>query len=96
MQNRGSTNLGRILRLLRIANDFSARDLAAKTGLSQGFISEVEAGKKKPSLDALDKYSTALGVSKATIMYFEESERKEKRSTQELLYRILEKLLKEN
>lgn len=96
MESKETTNIGRILRLLRIANDLSARELAAKAELSQGFISEVEAGKKKPSLDALDKYSKALGVSKATIMYFEESEQNERSENQELLYKILQKLLKVN
>ena len=96
MDSGNMTSIGRVFRLLRIANDISARDLADKTGLSQSFISEVEAGKKKPSLDALDKYSKALGVSKATIMYFEESDREERFKTQELLYKILQKLLKVN
>lgn len=41
----------------------SLRDLAEKANVPHGYLSELEAGKKKnPSLDVLKKLARALGV----------------------------------
>lgn len=89
-----ATGLGYVLKLLRIANDMTTRELSDATGLSQAYICEVESNNKTPSLDALAKYSSALGVSKSTILFFEEQENENKYEYQELLYKILEAMIK--
>lgn len=88
--------LGYVLKLLRIANDMTTKELADKTGLSQSYISEVESNNKTPSLDALTKYSQALGISKSTILFFEEEKDKKKYGYQELLFKILEAMIGSN
>lgn len=86
--------LGTVLKLLRIANDLSIKEMAQKLEVSSAYISEVEANNKKPSLDLISKYSEVLNVNKSTIMYFDEEGSKYEYSYQKLLLAILEKITK--
>lgn len=81
-----------IFRLLRIAKDLKIRELAEKMGISPSYISEVESGKKKPSLEMIEKYSTALDIPKSVIFYFVEQNVTKKYHYQELLLQILQKI----
>lgn len=42
--------------------------LAARAGLSQSFLSEIERGKKLPSLASLDRIAAALGITRSTLV----------------------------
>ena len=54
---------GRAVRSLRTARDMTLRELAQKAKVQPGYLSEIEAGKKKnPSLDVLTRLARALGV----------------------------------
>jgi Predicted transcriptional regulator len=88
--------LGNVLKLLRIANEMSTKDLATKMGVSSTYISEVEGNNKNPSLDMLSKYSEALNVSKSAIMYFDEEGSKHGYAYKKLLLKILQELTKES
>ena len=56
-------NLGEYLRELRSKKDWSQRDLAAASGISNAEISRIEGGKRKdPSPLVLTKLAKALGV----------------------------------
>ena len=59
--------VGSEIRSLRNARDISLQDLAAGTGLSIGYLSQIERGKSSPTVDALYTISRALGV---TISWF--------------------------
>ncbi|MBL8577435.1 MAG: helix-turn-helix transcriptional regulator [Mesorhizobium sp.] len=50
------------VRVWRSCRGLSARDLAAATGLSAPYISEIESGKKDGSVSAMKKIADALGV----------------------------------
>lgn len=54
--------LGVRIRTRRKAIGFSLSDLSLRTGLSRSFISQVERGLTKPSIDSLRMLSAALGV----------------------------------
>lgn len=54
--------IGQKIKHLRTENDYTLKQLAEKTGLSISFISDIENGRRNPSLDNLDKLSRALGV----------------------------------
>ncbi len=54
--------LGAKLRELRTRRGLSVRTLAARTGFSPSFISQVEADLASPSLASLEKVARALGV----------------------------------
>lgn len=84
------SNLGYVLKLLRIANNMSVKELAEKMGVSSTYITEVEASNRNPSLNTLTKYSEALGVSKSTILYFDEEGSQINYNYQSLLLKILE------
>ena len=44
-------NAGRQIQLLRIQHGFTQKQLAEKINSSQNYISDVETGKKQPSID---------------------------------------------
>lgn len=54
--------LGKEIRGLRAGRSMTLEELATKSGLSTGFLSQVERGLKRPSLKTLQDISVALGV----------------------------------
>jgi transcriptional regulator with XRE-family HTH domain len=54
--------LGAEIRAMRRALNMTLSDLAQAASLSIGFLSLVERGQKRPSLDALQRLSKALGI----------------------------------
>jgi transcriptional regulator with XRE-family HTH domain len=55
--------IGRVLKRLREQKGLSQAALAKRSGVAQGYISEVEAGEKKnPGIETLRKIARALGV----------------------------------
>ena len=51
------------IRQLRHAQKLSQTELAEKIGVTQPYITEIEKGKKTPSVDVLEKLCGALGCS---------------------------------
>lgn len=50
------------LRLLRDRQGWSQSELARRSGVSQTYISELEAGKKQPTVPIVRRLAAALGV----------------------------------
>ena len=65
--------MGEALRLLRIFGGYKSAELAEKLELSQSYVSELENGKKQPTMDVLDKYAKVFEMKKSTLMLFAES-----------------------
>ena len=65
--------MGEALRLLRIFNGYKSAELAKKLELSQSYVSELENGKKQPTMVVLDKYAKVFEMKKSTLMLFAES-----------------------
>lgn len=65
--------MGETLRLLRIFNGYKSAELAKKLELSQSYVSELENGKKQPTIEVLDKYAKVFEMKKSTLMLFAES-----------------------
>ena len=63
---------GNKIRLLRKEKDYTIEKLAAITGFTASYISQVERNKIEPSLSALNKISNALNVS---LYYFLEDQK---------------------
>jgi transcriptional regulator with XRE-family HTH domain len=55
-------SVGREIKDLRKASDVTLSQLAGATGLSQGYLSQIERGISSPSVKALHTISRALGV----------------------------------
>jgi transcriptional regulator with XRE-family HTH domain len=64
--------LGRKIRDLRLRRGFTVQQLAAASGLSKGFISQVENGRTSPSLATLRDLAGALNTSVAYLVVEEE------------------------
>jgi transcriptional regulator with XRE-family HTH domain len=55
-------NLGGTVRRLREDQGLSLRTLAARTGFSASFLSQVENGQASPSISSMERIAAALGV----------------------------------
>lgn len=65
--------LGEALRLIRVYHDLTQTQLSYELGLSNSFLSEVESGKKVPSLEILERYSARFDISMSSLLFFSES-----------------------
>jgi transcriptional regulator with XRE-family HTH domain len=83
------TTINRILKLLRNAEGISAKELAKRVGLSPAYISEIETGKKEPTLKVLNAYGSFFGISPANLLYIQEENLSA--SNAELIVKIFEK-----
>ena len=60
------------LRLIRVFHDMQQVELADKLGVSKSHISEIEKGKKTPSLDLVERYSAEFKIPISSILFFAE------------------------
>lgn len=68
---RDSVDVGARLKAVRIKQDLSQRDLAAKAGVTNGMISMIEQNKHSPSVATLNRLTDALGISFAEFFSLE-------------------------
>jgi transcriptional regulator with XRE-family HTH domain len=64
--------LNEVLRLLRVFHDMSQRELAARLQIGAPYLSEIEAGKKQPTLQLLHRYAGEFKLPLSSIMFFAE------------------------
>jgi transcriptional regulator with XRE-family HTH domain len=65
--------LNEALRLIRVFHDLKQAEAAKNLGVSASYLSEVESGKKKPTLELIDKYAQTFRIPASSIMYFSEN-----------------------
>jgi len=63
-------NLGEALRLVRSFHDMNQVELAQRLGISRSYLSELESGKKTPSLDLLDNYAKVFEIPVSYLLIF--------------------------
>ena len=63
-----SEGLGRAIRVIRTERGLNRKDLAARSGLSYPYLSEIEGDKKSPSSRALRAIGDALGVAPSELL----------------------------
>ena len=68
-----STALAEALRLIRVFHDMKQQEAADRLGLSKSYVSELENGKKIPSIDVIQKYSDVFGIPPTSILFFTEN-----------------------
>ena len=64
-----------IHKALRLAREFHRMkqvELAKRLNISTSYLSEIEAGKKPPSIELLDGYAEIFGVPASTFLMFQE------------------------
>ncbi len=64
--------IGKILKCFRIVNNMNIKDVTSEIDLSAAYLSEVELGKKNPSLKTLNKLCDYYRVPLSKIFEFEE------------------------
>lgn len=64
--------LGETLRRLRGIYGYSAKEMSYKLGISNSYLSEIERGKKSPTLELLTSYSEIFGIRVSSLMRFSE------------------------
>lgn len=69
--------LNELLRLLRVLNDLKSIELAEKLGISPSYLSEIEAGKKQPTLDLIQRFAEVFHTTPGTLLSFAENLAKE-------------------
>ncbi|ABX18503.1 helix-turn-helix transcriptional regulator [Burkholderia multivorans] len=65
--------LGRALKAMRQFHNQSQGALANTLGISNSYLSEIESGKKEPTLEILNRYSTVFNVPLSSILAFSET-----------------------
>lgn len=65
--------LHQALRLIRSYHDMTQTELANELCISNSHLSEVESGKKHPSLELLNKYSQRFDIPLSSILFFSEN-----------------------
>ncbi|MBG9791041.1 hypothetical protein ABD76_00185 [Paenibacillus dendritiformis] len=63
---------GEALRLVRSFHDMNQSELAKALGISRSYLSEIESGKKVPSLDLLQKYASQFDIPLSALVFFSE------------------------
>lgn len=64
--------LSEALRLLRVFHDLKQNELADKLDVSKSYISEIEKGRRTPSLETIEKYSKYFRIPTSSILFFSE------------------------
>ena len=57
-----ATRIGKNISKARRARKLTSEKLAYENGVSKGYLSDIENGKKRPSLKMLEKLAKVLGV----------------------------------
>lgn len=61
------------LRLVRVFHDMNQTALAERLGISKSYLSELESGKKSPTLELLQKYAETFGMPLSSLLFFVEN-----------------------
>ena len=78
--------IGYILRIIRVANDLSIRELAEAIGFSSAYISEIERGKKTPTIESLKRFAEYYKFPVSYVFVLDELRESLGLSYQRLLY----------
>lgn len=68
-----TAQVNKALRLMRIFHDLKQKEMAEKLGISKSLISEIESGKKTPTLAVLNRYAEVFQVPVSSILFFSEN-----------------------
>lgn len=61
------------LKKIREFHNIKQSELSMQLGISNSYLSEIESGKKSPSLELLDKYSDIFNIPVSSLILFSET-----------------------
>ncbi len=61
------------LRLVRVFHDLNQTELAERIGISKSYLSELESGKKPPTLEILQRYADSFSIPLSSLLFFAEN-----------------------
>ncbi|UAK23843.1 helix-turn-helix domain-containing protein [Sphingomonas nostoxanthinifaciens] len=64
--------LNEALRLVRVFHDLNKTQVAERVGLSKSYITELERGDKKVTIEVLQKYADGFNIPVSSLMFFAE------------------------
>ena len=70
---KGFNMLEEALRMLRVFHDMNLSELSNDLGISVSYLCEIEKGRKRPSVELLNKYAKVFNTKPSVIMFFAES-----------------------
>lgn len=59
--------------MIRTYHDLSQTELSKELGISNSHLSELESGKKQPTIELLGKYSKRFDIPLSSILFFSEN-----------------------
>jgi len=59
--------------LVRVFHDLNQTTLANRLGISNSYLSEIESGKKTPTLELLQKYAETFNMPLSSLLFFAEN-----------------------
>ena len=65
--------LNEALRLIRVYHDLTQTQLSFELGVSNSHLSEIEGGKKTPTLELLNKYGNRFDIPVSSLLFFSEN-----------------------
>ena len=71
--------LGEVLRCIRIVNDTTLTSLSQEFDISQGYLSDIERGKKEATMEILKMYSQKFDIPLSGILFFYENKEQPKK-----------------
>ena len=88
--------LNEALRLVRVFHDKKIKDLAKDLDVSASYITDIEKGNKKPSLELINKYAEVFSTTTSALLFFSEelAENNENRKCKVLIRDCMLKFLK--
>jgi transcriptional regulator with XRE-family HTH domain len=60
------------LRMIRVFHDIPQKELAARLKIAPSYLSEIESGKKSPTLQLLESYAEEFKMPLSSIVFFSE------------------------
>jgi len=88
-------DIGIILKKLRMIYGDTAKDFSGKINISPSYLSEIETGKKSPSLEILNNYAEILGLKVSTLILLAEDKKQINNDLQakKLIKPLMEKVI---
>jgi len=82
--------INKAIKFLRQINRSLVKDMARELGISSSYLSELEAGKKKVSLDIVKKYSEILNIDPGLIFKLSQKIKDEEKFNQDVFKAVIE------